>query len=150
MAVYTTKHFLNRDMPTSTNSGQLLAYRVAFTFAAAVTLALNDVIRLAVLPPNFSLVGVDIDNDALGTACVGNVGVLNTAETATIANAIALCPLAAAGFTVTNNAAARRLAIDPDTPQTVGIVISTAASAALAAGATVGAIIYYRAKQSVE
>lgn len=150
MAVFTTEQHKNRDMPTSTNSGQLLAYRAKFTFPTAVTLAVNDVIRLAVLPPNFSLVGIDIDTDSLGTACVGNAGVLNAGETAVTAASNSLVPLATAGLYVTDEFAARRLAIDPDIAQTVGIVISTAASAPLTIGATVGAIIYYRAKQSVE
>lgn len=150
MAVYTAKHYLNRDMPTSANSGQALEYRAYFTFPAIVTLALNDVIRLAQLPPNFSLVGIDIDNDALGTLCVGNAGLLNAGETAIASTAVSLADLATAGLKVTNSSSARRFAINPTASQTIGIVISTAATAALAAGATVGATIRYRAKQSVE
>jgi hypothetical protein len=137
-------------MPTNTDGMTGLVHRVALTFVTAVTLGVGDVLRLAKLPAGFALTSITLDNDALGTACVGDVGLLNVGETAVAAIEIGAAALATAGIKTSSSSAARRTAIDPDKSTTVGIVITTAASAALTAGAKVYANIHYRAKQLVE
>lgn len=150
MAVFTTETYQNGSLPTNTHAGLAMEVRVSLRFAAAITLALGDVIRLAKLPPNYALTNVELDIDSLGTAAVGSVGLLNAAETEVAKPTHTGQSLATAGVFVGNKMDARRTPIDEDNSTTIGIVLTTAASAALAQGAVVAATIRYRAKQVIE
>lgn len=150
MAMYTTETHQNGDLPTNTHAGMAMEVRVSLTFATAITLALGDVIRLAKLPANYALTNVELDIDSLGAAAVGSVGLLNAAETAVEKPTHTGQNLAVAGVFVGNKMDARRTPIDEENSTTIGVVITTAASAALAQGAVIGATIRYRAKQVIE
>lgn len=148
--IFNSESYRNRDMPTSTDGVSALSHRVVVKFPTAVTLLAGDVIKLAKLPPNFALTSISLDNDALGTACVGSVGLLTADETAIAAADITGADLATASIKISNSVAARRTAVDRSNSTTVGVVITTSASAALAAGAKVYANIHYRPKQLIE
>lgn len=150
MAVFISESYRNRDMPTSTDGVSALSHRVLIKFATAVTLLAGDVLKLAKLPPNFAITSITLDNDALGTACVGSAGLLTADETAIAAADHVGADLATANIKTSTSFAARRTAVNPDNTTTVGIVITTSASAALAAGAKVYATIHYRPKQLIE
>lgn len=150
MAIYSAKGYGIKNFPaTNSEAGEEMVVRVQVLFAAAVTLALNDTIRLCKLPKGFAVTSIEIDNDALGTAGVASVGVLDATATTMAAAAITGADMATAGIKVNNAFAARRLAIS-DTDQVIGAVMTTGASAALTAGAKLGATIRYRSKQNVE
>jgi hypothetical protein len=149
MAVYSSKYADISNIPTSSQGGNEIVVRASIKFLTAVTLAENDVLRFARLPAGYALTSVELDNDALGTAAVASVGILNTAETAVASAAITSANIATAGIKLDNSSAARRAAVSDD-DRMVGAVVTTAASAALAQNAVVGLTLRYRPKQVLE
>jgi len=136
--------------PNSTIGGQEIVVRVEHQFDSVVTLDANDVIRMVKLPADYMFVSCELDTDALGTSAVASVGILNAAETAIAAAAITGQSIASAAIARDNSSAARRYVTDIDTDRMVGIVVTTAASAALTAGVKVGLTMRYRVKQMIE
>jgi hypothetical protein len=149
MATYSSKMADLKNIPTSSVAGNEIVVRSAIVFPTAVTLASGDVLRFARIPKGFALSAVSIDNDSLGTAAVGSVGILNTEETAVATAGITNADLATAGIKVENNVAARRAGVTA-ADRMVGLVVTTAASAALAQGAQIGLVLRYRPKQLIE
>lgn len=150
MAVFSSKAVDVKNFPPDNKeAGAENAVRAEIVFSSAVTLAQNDVLRFMRLPRGFVVTSIELDNDALGTASVASVGILNDAETAVDKAAITGANTASAGIKVDNAFAARRAGAF-DVEKTIGAVITTAASAALAPGAKVGVTVRFRRKQNIE
>lgn len=150
MATYTAKGFGVKNFPPTSNHGGLeLVARTAIVFASAITLAENDVLRFFTLPKGYVLTSVELDHDAMGTSAACSVGILNAGETAVASAAITGAAIATAGIKVDNSSVARRLPPLETDDRVVGAVITTAAGAALSAGAVIGLTMRYRPKQII-
>lgn len=151
MAVYTAKGVDVRNFPPDSSiGGGEVVVRTQIIFAAAVTLATNDVLRMVNLPKGYVITDLEIDHDALGTGAVVSAGILNTGETAVASAGITGASVAASGIKFSNDPAARRVLPSELETKMVGLVVTTGASAALSAGAKVGLTMRYRPKQLVE
>lgn len=149
MATFVSEQYKNGQAHSSTGMSNT-SIRCYFKFPSAVTLAAGDIIKLCKLPPNHAVVGITLDTDVLGTAAVGKAGLLNTAETAVESASHTESSLATKALLHANTVDLYRLTPPQDMVKTVGIEITTAASAALSAGAIVGAIVTIRPRQTVE
>lgn len=148
MATFISEQYKNgqSQSPTGMSNASIRCY---FKFPTAVTLALGDIIKLCKIPSGHALVSVSIDTDALGTACVGKAGILNAGETAVTSATHTSSALSAQAVLHANTVDGVR-AGPSDSVRTVGIEITTAASAALSANAVIGATVVIRPRQPVE
>lgn len=149
MATFIAEQYKNGQAQSSTGMSNT-TIRCYFKFPSVVTLALGDVIKLCKIPPNYAVVGVTVDTDILGTAAAGKVGILNAAETAVEFASHTASSLATKALLPANTVDLYRFVAPQDVVKTVGIEITTAASAALVAGVVVGANITIRPRQTVE
>lgn len=148
MATFISEQYKNGQSQSPTGMSNA-SIRCSYKFATAVTLALGDIIKLCKIPSGYSLVSVTLDTDALGTACVGKAGILNAGETAVASATHTSAALSSIGLIQANTIDGVR-AGPSDTVRTVGIEITTAASAALSANAVIGATVVIRPRQPVE
>lgn len=68
MTTYTSAQYVD-TAPTSTEAGEQLCFQASYTFAAANTLAIGDIIKLAKLPANHVLTDLRLETDALDDLC---------------------------------------------------------------------------------
>lgn len=148
MTTFTSTQY-QQVAPTPIGVGGLICHESVYEFASAVTLADGDIIKLAKLPPNYKLVGLRLDTDALGTNCAGAVGFLNSGGTALETTVIAIGSLASAAIKREDTKAGLRVA-PSDNVSDIGVEITTSAGAALSAGAKVYLAMYYRPAQNIE
>lgn len=148
MTTYTSKQY-NNTPPTSSEAGDALVFQSSYTFTAATTLAIGDIVKLCKLPAGCVLTHMRLDTDALGTTCAGSVGFLNAGATDMSQAVIAIGSLATAAIKNEDTTAGLRVAAaDTDTP--IGIKITTANTVDAAQGVKISLTIIYRPKQNIE
>lgn len=148
MTTYTSDQYAEQ-MPTSTEAGEQLVFQCRYKFTSAVTLAQNDIIKMAQLPPNFVVTDIRMETDALGTSSAVSVGLLNAGATDMSQTLIGAASSASAVIRSTDVTAGVR--VGPSTSVTpIGVKVTTAGSADLSANAICSLTIRYRPKQNVE
>ena len=151
MTTYTSAQYVD-TAPTSTEAGEQLCFQASYTFAAATTLAIGDIIKLAKLPANHVLTDLRLETDALGTTCAGSVGFLNAGATDMSQAVIAASTanVAAAAILTQNVTAGLRVAAATSGYTPIGIKITTANTVDAAQGVKVSITMKYRPKQNIE
>lgn len=149
MTTYTSAQYIN-TAPTSTEAGEQLCFQASYTFAAATTLAIGDIIKLAKLPANHVLTDLRLETDALGATCAGSVGFLNAGATDMSQAVIAIGSLATAAIKNEDTTAGLRVAAATSGYTPIGIKITTANTVDAALGAKITITMKYRPKQNIE
>lgn len=149
MTTYTSAQYVD-VAPTSTEAGETLCFQASYTFAAATTLAIGDIIKLAKLPANHVLTDLRLETDALGTTCAGSVGFLNAGATDMSQAVIAIGSLATATIKREDTTAGLRVAAASSGYTPIGIKITTANTVDAALGAKITITMKYRPKQNIE
>ena len=148
MTTYTSAQYVD-TAPTSTEAGEQLCFQASYTFAAATTLAIGDIIKLAKLPANHVLTDLRLETDALGATCEASVGFLNAGATDMSQTVIAATSLASATILTQNVTAGLRVAAATSGFTPIGIKITTTGSAG-SPGAKITITMKYRPKQNIE
>ncbi len=149
MTTYTSAQYVD-TAPTSTEAGETLCFQASYTFAAATTLAIGDIIKLAKLPANHVLTDLRLETDALGATCAGSVGFLNAGATDMSQAVIAIGSLATAAIKNEDTTAGLRVAAATSGYTPIGIKITTANTVDAALGAKITITMKYRPKQNIE
>ena len=142
MATYSNKLVDLANIPTNSCAHEPLVVRGSYTFTSAVTLADGDVIRLVRVPNGFQVMSIKLDNDALGSSCVGVAGILDTTDTTVEHIGISGAALSSAGVKLENSVGMCRAGVF-DVDRVVGVEITTSAGAALTVGAKIGVTVSY-------
>ena len=142
MTTYTSAQYVD-TAPTSTEAGEQLCFQASYTFAAATTLAIGDIIKLA---------NLRLETDALGANCAGSVGFLNAGATDMSQAVIAasLTNVAAAAILTQNTTAGLRVAAATSGYTPIGVKITVGNTVPAALGAKITITMKYRPKQNIE
>lgn len=150
MTTYTSAQYVD-TAPTSTEAGVTLCFQASYTFAAATTLAIGDIIKLAKLPANHVLTDLRLETDAaLGTTCAGSVGFLNADATDMWQEVIAIGSLATATIKREDTTAGLRVAPASSGYTPIGIKITEGNTVDAELGAKITITMKYRPKQNIE
>ena len=149
MTTYTSAQYVD-TAPTSTEAGEQLCFQASYTFAAATTLAIGDIIKLAKLPANHVLTDLRLETDALGATCAGSAGFLNAGATDMSQAVIAIGSLATAAIKNEDTTDGLRVAAATSGYTPIGIKITTANTVDAALGAKITITMKYRPKQNIE